>query len=135
MKKTLLTVMMLVALLASGTPAAADLAADEEGRPVAPPPPERRVTSEGFLIIGGDVRIKCESLLFTAEGDASGIQKSVEACTEAGFPPTAPGNEVTVLPDTGGTSFAALYAAALLLSGGVLLRRLVRWLRSRASRP
>jgi hypothetical protein len=77
------------------------------------PPPRYQVLDDGTIIIGGDVRGDCRTLLEDAEASGTAesreVARQAEACTEAGFPPRG-----APLPGTGGPSLALVGSAALL---------------------
>ena len=152
--------LMLATLLAPAAPAypqttEEDLAADEDGNLVGPRPPDYQVDGNGFLVIGGDVRMPCSTigeppgpswLRRTPEAAQAKLEQErkeqVRTCHAAGFdtaedPPagaspspdaSTAGNNVA-LPETGGPSLPVpllAAAAALLAAGGLLARRVMR---------
>lgn len=106
------------------------------------------VQEDGSVTIGGDVGTDCRSFALSVEqGFDLGltqeqIQRVLAQCEQAGFLSSTPAGEqydddvagtiptpqpsTPVLPDTGGVSGLVLIAGALLLGGGLVVRRIVR---------
>lgn len=98
MKKPLIVLVLVTALLTFATPAPAQLYVPGE-----PAPPLLEVTEDGKLIYGGDVAYECESvgsgIVMPAPNSSPETraelqrtnEKAVKLCTEAGFPPAGGG--------------------------------------------
>ncbi len=128
---------MLVAIIVMAlTMAAPALAQDLSSAKELPPPnTDYQITSDGYLILEGDIVYPCESLRFPnydvkqyesypPESQAKirsrykeEYEALAKACTEAGFPPA------DTLPRTGGVPFVLVPVGALL--GGALLIRTI----------
>ena len=94
-----------------------------------PVPADYRVTSDGTLIIGGDVYLDCRSLLEIAEDngaeESAQIREGARVCSEAGFPPRggasldAAAEDDPSLPNSGGPPLVP-GAVSLVLCGCAL---------------
>lgn len=145
MRRTiLLAALCAAAVLMFASVASAQSAAIVEGAPL---PPDV-VQEDGSIVIGGDVGTDCRSFALSVEqgydlGLTQGqIQSVLEQCEQASFLSSTPAGEqynddvagtiptpqpsTPVLPDTGGVSGLILMAGALLLGGGLVVRRIIR---------
>lgn len=108
MKRTRMMVIMILVLCAGAQAVAfANVSPNFE---------EYRVTKDGMLFYQGDIAVDCRSLLQAVEERNEVVERAVEVCTNAGFPPE--GSEA-MLPESGG--LPRLTVAAAILSGAGIL--------------